>query len=31
MNGWAESAGFKIPKMTGDVKFIYSVILAQNP
>lgn len=31
MNGWAEAAGFIIIKTTGDVKFNYSVTLAQKP
>jgi hypothetical protein len=31
MNGWAKSAGFKLLKMTGDIKFNYSVTLAQKP
>jgi SAM-dependent methyltransferase len=31
MNGWAEVAGFMIIKTTGDVKFNYSVTLAQKP
>jgi hypothetical protein len=31
MNRWAEDAGFKILKTTGDIKFNYSVTLAQKP
>jgi SAM-dependent methyltransferase len=31
MNGWAETAGFKIMKSTGDERFNYSVTLAQKP
>ena len=31
VNGWAETAGFRILKTTGDEKFNYSVTLAQKP
>ena len=31
MNGWAEDAGFTIIKTTGDMKYNYSVTLAQKP
>jgi hypothetical protein len=31
MNGWAEAAGFIIIKTTGDMKFNYSVTLAEKP
>jgi SAM-dependent methyltransferase len=31
LNGWAEAAGFRIVKTTGDKDFNYSVTLAQKP
>ncbi|HEX9897173.1 MAG TPA: class I SAM-dependent methyltransferase family protein [Dehalococcoidales bacterium] len=31
LNGWAEAAGFRILKTTGDKDFNYSVTLAQKP